>query len=88
MKDRKLFTDIAIGDIVVVFDEYSHDYVEHKIKVESIEFDKEYITEGNPNGMVCYGTDLDEEEFGDDAITVVTIANFCYAESGEKMNNA
>ena len=71
------FLNIKVGDVVIVYDEYSsHDYNEHIIKVESIEYDKENITETNPNGMVCYGTDLEEEEWGDDYITVVTEVNF------------
>lgn len=78
MKTKEKFTDIEVGDVVVVFDEYSHDYVQHRIKVESIEYDEENVTEENPEGMVCYGTDLDEEEFGDDYMTVATIGNFCF----------
>ena len=80
-KSKKLFTDVEVGDIVIVFDEYAHDYTQHRIKVEGIEYDSEHITDGNPRGMVCYGIDLDEEEFGDDAITVATIANFCHIET-------
>ena len=72
----RTFKDIKVGDIVVVYDEYSHDYNEHILKVKSIEYEKEYVTEYNPNGMICYGTDLEEEEWGDDYITVVTESNF------------
>ena len=71
----RTFKDIKVGDIVVVYDEYSHDYNEHILKVNSIEYEKEYVTEYNPNGMICYGIDL-EEEWGDDYITVVTESNF------------
>lgn len=71
----RTFKDIKVGDIVIVYDEYSHDYNEHIIEVESIEYDKENVTEDNPDGMVCYGTDL-EEEWGDDYTTVVTVRNF------------
>jgi 3,4-dihydroxy-2-butanone 4-phosphate synthase len=71
----RTFKDIKVGDVVVVYDEYSHDYNEHIIKVETIEYDKENVTEDNPDGMICYGIDL-EEEWGDDYITVVTIGNF------------
>lgn len=72
----RTFKDIKVGDIVIVYDEYSHDYNEHVIEVESIEYDKENVTEDNPDGMICYGTDLEEEEWGDDYITVVTVGNF------------
>ena len=72
----RTFKDIKVGDIVVVYDEYSHDYNEHIIKVNSIEYEKEYITKDNSKGMICYGTDLEEEELGYDYITVVTESNF------------
>lgn len=72
----RTFKDIKVGDIVIIYDEYSHDYNEHIIEVESIEYDKENVTEDNPDGMICYGTDLEEEEWGDDYITVVTVGNF------------
>ena len=72
----RTFKDIKVGDIVIVYDEYSHDYNEHIIEVESIEYDKENATEDNPDGMICYGKDLEEEEWGDDYITVVTVGNF------------
>ena len=74
--EEKNFLDIKIGDVVIVCDEYSRDYSEHIIKVDSIEYDKEYITETNPDGMICYGTDLEEEAWGDDYVTVVTEGNF------------
>ena len=73
---KKNFLDIKVGDKVVVWDEYSHDYAEHILKVDSIEYEKEWITETNPKGMHCYGTDLEEEEWGDDYITHVTESNF------------
>lgn len=72
----KTFADIKEGDMVVVYDEYSHDYIEHFLIVDSIEHDKENITPDNPTGKVCYGTDLDEGCWGDDYITVATIGNF------------
>ncbi len=72
----RTFKDIKVGDIVIAYDEYSHDYNEHIIKVDSIEYDKENVTENNPDGMICYGTDLEEEEWGDDYTTVVTVGNF------------
>ena len=74
---KKDFLDIQVGDKVIVYDEYSHDYNEHVLRVDVIEWDKEYITETNPQGMHCYGTDLEEEEWGDDYITQVTESNFC-----------
>lgn len=80
---NKGFLDIEVGDIVIVYDEYSHDYDEHYFKVEHIEYDDEYINgEYNPKGMRCYGIDLDywdeeEQDFiGDDYIGVVTEGNF------------
>lgn len=74
---KKDFLDIKVGDTVVVYDEYSHDYNEHILRVDSIEYDDEWITDTNPKGMHCYGTDLEEEEWGDDYITQVTEGNFC-----------
>lgn len=71
------FKNIQIGNIVIAYDEYSHDYTEHRVKIESIEYEDEYITSENPDGMICYGTDLEEEEYGDDYISVVTEGNFC-----------
>lgn len=70
------FLDIKVGDTVIVLDEYSHDYIEHILKVDSIEYHKDWITETNPKGMHCFGTDLEEEEWGDDYITQVNETNF------------
>lgn len=67
--------NIIVGDVVVVYDEYAHDYLEHIIKVESIVHDVEYVTDSNPEGIVCYGEDLTHDEYGDDYITIVTEAN-------------
>ena len=78
----RTFKDIKVGDIVVAFDEYSHDYNEHIIKIDSIEYDKEYITKTNSNGMICYGTDLEEEKWGDDYITFVHEGNFVSIAAG------
>lgn len=79
----KGFLDIEVGDIVIVCDEYSHDYEEHYFKVESIEYEHGCINgELNPRGMRCYGIDLDHwnEEIGgydtNDYIGVVTEGNF------------
>ena len=74
---KKNFLDIKVGDKVVVWDEYSHDYAEHILKVDSIEYHEDWITETNPKGMHCFGTDLEEEVGGDDYITQVTESNFC-----------
>ena len=70
------FLDIKVGDKVVVYDEYSHDYVEHILKVNCIEYHKDWITETNPKGMLCFGTDFQEDEYGDDYITQVHEGNF------------
>jgi hypothetical protein len=72
----KTFKDIKVGDIVIAFDEYSHDYNAHYIKITSVEYDKEYITETNSKGMLCYGDDIEEEDWGDDYITLVHEGNF------------
>lgn len=37
--------------------------------------DVEYVTDSNPEGIVCYGEDLTHDEYGDDYITIVTEAN-------------
>ncbi len=80
---KKGFLDIKIGDVVVAFDEYGHDYAEHRIEVTSIEHYDEYINgKANPCGRRCYGIDLDccgEESDcfdADDYIEVVTEGNF------------
>lgn len=76
---EKKFLDIQIGDKVIVWDEYSHDYTEHILKVDSIEYHEDWITETNPKGMHCFGTDLQEDEWGDDYITQVHEGNFVRA---------
>lgn len=70
------FLNVKVGDIVICYDEYGHDYVEHTLKITSVEFDDEYKTDTNPDGKVCYGDELDKEAFGDDYLTVVTESNF------------
>lgn len=71
------FNDIKVGDTVVCYDEYNHDYIEHRLLITEIEYEREYVTDTNPSGKVCYGDDLNAEEFGDDYISVVTEGNFC-----------
>lgn len=84
---EKNFLDIKVGDKVIVSDEYSHDYVEHILKIDSIEYDKEYVTETNLKGMHCFGTDLQEDEWGDEYITQVHEGNFCrIVEEREKLH--
>ena len=74
---EKNFLDIKIGDKVIVYDECSHDYTEHILKVDSIEYHDDWITETNPKGIHCFGTDLQEDEYGDDYITQIHEGNFC-----------
>lgn len=82
----KTFADIREGNVVIVYDEYAHDYIEHALIVDNIEYDKENITPENPTGKICYGTDLDEDWYGDDYMTVITISNFVrIAEKDEKI---
>lgn len=45
---RKDFDQVKVGDVVVCYDEYQHDYVEHEMIVTSIEDDKADICEDNP----------------------------------------
>lgn len=73
---KKYFSDIQVGDKVIVCDEYSHDYAEHLLEVTSIEYDKDWITKTNPKGMYCYGDDLDREKWGDNYISQVHEGNF------------
>ena len=78
----KGFLDIQVGDVVIVYDEYNHDYIEHYLEVDTIEYDDEHATETNPKGMHCFGRDLDDwnEELQDydtdDYITHVWESNF------------
>ena len=78
----KGFLNIKVGDRVIVRDEYSHDVDHHTIRVDDIDYDLDCISDGNPKGMRCYGTDLDywneeEQDYDtDNYITVVTEENF------------
>ena len=76
MGNKKEFFDLAEGDVVIAVDEYAHDYIEHRVRIDSVEYDDENVCEDNPSGMVCHGRDLDEGDWGDDYVTVVTPANF------------
>lgn len=74
----KTIQDVCIGDCVVCYDEYSHDYIEHKLVINIIENDDE-------DGVVLYGTDLSfpEDEY-DNYITRVYKGNFiCVCDKGE-----
>ena len=73
---KKDFGDVKIGDIVICYDEYSHDLHWHKVKVNNIEFDEANRTITNPKGKIYFGKDLEEKNWGDDYITVVTESNF------------
>lgn len=82
----RTFYDARVGDVVVAYDEYSHDYHEHLVKVDEIEYDTEYRTATNPEGMICRGTDIDEYTWGDDYITLVHEGNFvCFAEDKDRL---
>ena len=74
-RHMRVFTDIEIGDNVIVYDEYAHDYVEHEITIKSKEEDKEWITETNPTGIRYYGEDLTYSDC-DDYISLVHEGNF------------
>ena len=75
-KTKNSFFDLKEGDVVLAHDEYSRDCDVHRVRINSIEYDKENACEENPRGMTCYGEDVDEEEWGDDYVTVITHGNF------------
>ncbi len=86
---KKKFLDIKEGDIVIACDEASHDYTQWTIKVTTIEYDEDFVTETNPKGMHCYGECLDKYGEFDDYITHVNESNFICIEgtnskSGDK----
>lgn len=70
------FFSLKVGDAIAAFDPYSRDCNIHKVAIESIEYNEENITKENPEGMTCYGRDIEEEEWGDDYLAVVTPENF------------
>ena len=74
MSKELTFQDIAVGDIVICYDEYIHDYIEHKVTILSIEYDAENATPTNPSGKVCFCED--EGDWGDDYIGAVYESNF------------
>ena len=80
---RKGFFDLQVGDVAVVYDEYCHDYVQHRIRIEEKEEDPDnWGTETNPKGIHYYGKDLDyDEEETDEYITNVHEGNFEYIQS-------
>lgn len=53
---------VKVGEKVICYDEYLHDYVEHTMLVRSIEKDPEMKTETNPEGVVLYGIDLSDAD--------------------------
>ena len=71
------FLDIKIGDICTVFDEYSREGNAHTLRIDRVEQEEAYMSETTPKGIVYYGTDLDEDKWGDDYITVMHEGNFC-----------
>lgn len=65
-----LLDDVKIGDHIICFDEYSHDYIEHELIVTNIEKHPE-------EGRVIYGEDITfPKTETDDYITRVNKANF------------
>lgn len=65
-----VFLKVKVGDIVICYDDAMHDYVEHRMLVNSIENDREYATDTNLVGRVLYGEDLDDE---DDETMICTV---------------
>ena len=57
----KTFLDVKVGDIVICYDEYSHDYIEHEMLVTSTEYDIANATETNPKGYRLYGEDVSDD---------------------------
>lgn len=82
----KTFKDINIGDVVIVYDEYSHDYIEHSIKITSKNEDSEYITKTNAKGIHFFGEDLDFDEDDDEYISNVHEGNFvCFEKDADRI---
>ena len=55
MSNTKTIMDVAVGDVVICFDNYGHDYCEHKFVVESVE------DWGKDGGIRLFGTDLSDD---------------------------
>ena len=74
----KDFFDIKVGDVVIVYDNYA----EHRLLVEAVEHDDDFVTETNPDGMHCYGRDLEywndelQDYEDDDYVTHIWVDNF------------
>lgn len=58
---RKL-KDIKVGDIVVCDNTPDHDYETYILIIDSVEYDKEFITEENPQGILAFGRGYTEDE--------------------------
>jgi hypothetical protein len=72
---RKDFDQVKVGDVVICYDEYQHDYVEHEMLVTSIEDDKADVCEGNLLGRRLYGDDTTDEN-DESRISMVHPGNF------------
>lgn len=77
----KSFLEVNVGDVVTCYDEYSHDYIEHELKVTSIEENKEYATDSNSKGRVLYGEDLTYGD--DDEMMICTVYESNFVKKGE-----
>ena len=73
MSDKN-FLDLQPGDVVVVRDIYSHDSIPYKFKINSVERDKGFVTETNPNGIHYCGDCFDP--IGDEYFVSVDESNF------------
>lgn len=67
-----------VGEKVICYDEYLHDYVEHTMLVRTIEKDPEMKTETNPEGVVLYGIDLSD---ADEESMICTVSEGNYVRS-------
>lgn len=67
-----------VGEKVICYDEYLHDYVEHTMLVRTIEKDPEMKTETNPEGVVLYGIDLSDDN---DESMICTVSEENYVRS-------
>lgn len=67
-----------VGEKVICYDEYLHDYVEHTMLVRTIEKDPEMKTETNPEGVILYGIDLSD---ADEESMICTVSEGNYVRS-------